>query len=247
MTAKIFSPHGDELSSLEEWRGLHKDVHWKKGRSAYAVADFILNRAGVAHLESRISDVLSQEVSLRLIIPEKEVKFDRYGRGRFHDLAIEGVAGKGMTLFVGVEAKVDERLGPTVQERYEGAEKELRKNPRSKAAERIKGLPELVRPCLELDWIFDIRYQLIHGTLGTIAARQANGQPYDCYVFYVLVFKTSLFDEKTGHENHRDYRNFIQRLGGSVIEHPHVEAHSLTVGNKPLTCIYEHVEFPCRR
>ena len=64
----------------------------------------------------------------------------------------------------------------------------------------------MVRPGLELDSMLDIRYQLIHGSVGTVAARQANGEPYDFYVFYVLVFKTSLFDERAGEENHRDYR-----------------------------------------
>ena len=246
MTAKIVSPRGDELCSLEEWAKLHRDVHWKKGRSAYTLADFVLNGEGASHLESRLSGVLEREASICLITPEKEVRFDRYGRGRFHDLAIEGVVGSDMSLFVGVEAKVDESLGPTVQERYEGAEKELLKNSRSKATERIRNLPELVSPGLELDSTLDIRYQLIHGTLGTIAARQTNGQPYDCYVFYVLVFKTFLYDEQSGEENHRDYLRFIQRLGGSIIEHPQVEAHSLTIGSKPLTCIYEHAEIPCR-
>ena len=239
---KIVSPHGNEVTSLEEWRGLHRDIHWKKGRSAYSLADFVLNHNGAGYLESRLFEVLEREVSICLITPEKEIRFDRYGRGRFHDLAIEAVVGEDSPLFVGVEAKVNEPPGPTVQRRLEDAEKELLKNPRSKAAERIKGLPELVRPGLELDWMLDIRYQLIHGTLGTIAARRGNGQPYDCYVFYVLVFKTSLFDQKTGDENHLDYRRFTQRFGGSVIEHPHVEAHSLTIGNRPLTCIYEHVE-----
>ena len=158
MTAKIVSSHGDELSSLEEWAKLHKEVHWKKGRSAYTLADFVLNGEGASHLESRLSEVLERKTYICRITPEKEVRFDRYGRGRFHDLAIEGVVGSDMTLFVGVEAKVDESLGPTVQERYEGAEKELLKNSRSKATERIRNLPELVRPGLELR--FDTRYSL---------------------------------------------------------------------------------------
>ncbi len=245
MTVRIVSPHGGELCSLEGWSRLYRDVHWKEGRSAFTLADFILNGEGVQHLESRLSEVLERQVSLHLITPEKEVRFDRYGRGRFHDLAIEGVVGNEMPLFVGVEAKVDESLGPTVQERYEGAEKELLKNCRSKAVERIRNLAELVRPDMELDSLLDIRYQLIHGTLGTIAARQASGQPYGCHVFYILVFKTSLYDERSGGENHRDYRRFIQRLGGSVIEHSPVEAHSLTIGSKPLVCIYESPDFPC--
>ena len=66
---------------MEDWARLHKSLHWKEGRSAHSIADFILNRDGTAHLQSRLSRVLSREVSIRLIIPEKQIRFDGYGRG----------------------------------------------------------------------------------------------------------------------------------------------------------------------
>ena len=241
---KIVSSRGSEISSLDDWPRPTKKNQWKEGRSAYSVADFILNRDGAAHLESRLSEVLRREVSISLITPEKEIRFDRYGRGRVHDLAIYGADSTGKTLFVGLEAKVDEKFGQTVQDRFEDAQKQLVRYPRSRAAERIKTLPAQFSPSLSLNSMLDIRYQLVHGTAGTVAARQENGNPCDTYVFYVLVFKTSLYDEHVGQENHQDFMRFISRAGGSDLNHQDVKAHSLTVDNKPLTCIYEHLEIP---
>ena len=138
---KIVSTGGSEISSLDDWPRPNKKNQWKEGRSAYSVADFILNRGGAAHLESRLSEVLKQEVSFSLITPEKEIRFDRYGRGRVHDLAIYGADSTEKTLFVGLEAKVDEKFGQTVRDRFEDANKQLVRNPRSKAVERIRALP----------------------------------------------------------------------------------------------------------
>ena len=247
MTMKIVSSHGNEISSLEDWAKLHSEIHWKEGRSAYSVADFVLNRDGAAHLESRLSQVLRRQVSICLIIPEKEIRFDRYCvRGRVHDLAIHALTDGDKSLFVGLEAKADEEFGPSMQDRHKVATKELDRNPRSKAVERIKNLPAWFSPSLDFNSMLDIRYQLVHGTAGTVGARQANGEPYDIYAFYVLVFKTGLFDEQVGEENHQDYMRFISRVGGAVLEHTDMEAHLLTVDNKPLTCIYDSIEMPCR-
>lgn len=245
---KIISHYGNEISSLEDWAELYakpsKRKDWKKGRSAYSVADFILS-GGAVHLETRLSEVLKQSVSLRLINPEKEVRFDGYpGRGRVHDLAIEGIVGGEQSLFLGIEAKVDETFGPSLGDRFEGAKKELIRCPRSRAIDRIEALPARFSPRLTLSEMLDIRYQLVHGTAGTVSARQGNGEPYDLYVFYVLVFKTSLYDEQAGEQNYLDYLRFINRVGAVDLEHPGIEAHSIIVDDKPLTCIYEYVELP---
>ena len=242
---KIVGPHGNEISSIEDWAKLHPKVHWKEGRSAHSIADFILDRHGAVHLETRLSEVLGQEVTICLISPEREVRFDGYrGRGRKHDLAIHAVAAGGEKVFVGLEAKVDETFGPLMLDRYEDAKKELVKNTRSKAVDRVRNLPAWFSLELELSSMLDVRYQLLHGAAGTVGARRANGEPYDLYVFYMLVFKTSLYDDQVGEENHQDYLRFISRVSGLDIEQPDVVSHLLTVGSKPLTCIYEHIEYP---
>ena len=115
---RIISWKGNEISSLENWASLfsesHKSRHWKEGRSAYSLSDFIMNHGGGAHLESRISSVLSQPVKLETATPEFLAKFDSYKGNRSNlDLGINGRVGSGASLFVGVEAKVDEEFGKT--------------------------------------------------------------------------------------------------------------------------------------
>ena len=242
---KVVSPLGNQISSMEDWAKLHSEIHWKEGCSAYSVADFILNRDGVAYLESCLSEVLRRQVVISRITPEKEIRFDAYGRGRVHDLGMDCVVDEHGPLFVGLEAKVEEKFGKLIQEELIDAENELLKTPGSKKAQRIQELPPRFSTGLSLDSMLDIRYQLVHGTAGTVAALQENGDPFDHYVFYVLVFKTALFDQSIGDSNHRDFQMFINRVGSSAsIEHPALEAHAIDVDNTRLTCVYEQIEFP---
>ena len=240
---RIVSPRGGEISTMVHWAELHSKGRWTKGRSAHSIADFVLNRHGAAHLEARLSNALEREVTICLLTPEKEVRFDGYrGRGRTHDVGIQASASGGLKVFAGLEAKVDEKFGPSMEGRLKDARKELVKNPRSRAVDRIQNLPSWFSPGLHIDSMLDIRYQLVHGTAGTVGACQANGESYDLYVFYVLVFKTTLYDEQAGEENHRDYLRFISRVGGSELESSNIEAHLITVNKKPLICIYEQIE-----
>ena len=196
-------------------------------------------------MESSLSEVLQQEASVRRIIPEKEIVFDSNGRGRVHDLAIDCVVDGEKSLFVGLEAKVDESFGLLVHSQLRVANRELVRNCRSKALQRIKQLPARYSPSLSVDAVLDIRYQLVHGTAGTVSARQETGELYDLYVFYVLVFKTFLYDQQAGEENYQDFLRFIHRVGGSPIPQTDAEAYSLTMDDRQLTCIYEQMDFPC--
>ena len=79
----------------------------------------ISKRGGDKYLLARVSQLLSEPVVFNQAIPELEIRFDSYGKGRFHDLGIYG-KGKdsGKSLFVGVEAKVDEPFGEIVKDVY---------------------------------------------------------------------------------------------------------------------------------
>ena len=226
---------------MDEWAAIHKPIHWRAGRSAHTVADFILHRNGAAHLESRLAETLGVAVSINSITPEMQVKFDRFGgRGRMHDLGVSATAGR-RSLFVGVEAKVDESFGGDLASSYADAQRRLAKNPRSKGVARIEQLLGRFAPPLNLESAGEIRYQLIHGTAGTVAARQGNNQPYDGYVFYVLVFQTGLYDAPTGASNYADYQRFIQQVCGQKLS---PLAHRISVDGRELTCIYESIAYP---
>ena len=226
---------------MAEWAAIHKPIHWREGRSAHTVADFILHRNGAAHLESRLAETLGEEVAINAITPELQVKFDRFGgRGRMHDLGVSATAGRS-SLFVGVEAKVDERFGDNVKKRYQSAKRALARNSSSNAVTRIEKLLTRFAPPLSLDSAGDLRYQLVHGTVGTIAAQQTDKRPYDGYVFYVLVFQTGLYDAPTGESNYADFQRFIQRVSGQELS---PLAHRIIVDGRELTCIYESIGYP---
>ena len=44
---RIENTEGKPLNCLDDWKSIHKPTQWKEGRSAYSVADFIVNREGV--------------------------------------------------------------------------------------------------------------------------------------------------------------------------------------------------------
>ena len=242
---KLYSPSGKEIIDLKQWAECVRREHWKEGRSAYSVADFMLNHSGSKLLEERISFVLSQPVELERGTPEFRASFDRYrGNPSNLDLGIWGRVGTKSSLFVGLEAKVDEPFGSgTVCQRHRSAVKERIKNPRSNAVARIEGLlsnyfSDESDPCASK--FSQVGYQLLTGTAGT-AAMQA-----DISVFYVLVFKTHLYDENKGRENLVDFESFIQAADGKALlqQGEDFQAHKIQVAGKPLVCIYDRRQMP---
>lgn len=238
---RIENSQGNEIVSLEDWAKLYdtpRQKHqWKEHRSAYSVADFLINRNGSTRLQSRISSVLSQPIELERAIPEYELRFDEYGRGRIHDLGIFGSSGVDQSVFVGVEAKVDEQFGLSVHDVYLGAKAKQIVGESTKAPERIENLLSLhfSEPHISM---FDVRYQLLYATAGTLAANA------DISVLYVIVFKTPLYNESIGAENYRDYIHFMNMIGGKSIKvvDKGTVAHEVELGGRRLVTIYEYFE-----
>jgi hypothetical protein len=139
---EVTGPGGEKIDSLEAWARLYespRSAHqWKEYRSAYSVADFILNRNGGAAIQARVGQALGEPVELDRVIPEMEIRFDQYGRGRMHDLGIYGRTASGKSLFVGVEAKVDEPFGALAREAYLGAKARQIAGESTNAPERIE-------------------------------------------------------------------------------------------------------------
>ncbi len=242
MPLKVNDSKGNDIATLEQWSESVRRSHWRPGRSAYSLAEFIMNRNGAAHLESRISSVLSQPIRLEQGTPEYAARFDRYRGPARLDIGISGQTGSGESLFVGVEAKVDESFGSeTVCERYQEAIKTLNSNPRSKASDRVRGLlsryfADTDEPCESR--FADVRYQLLTATAGTVAVQM------DVSVFYVTVFKTHEYDEEDGKANQLDYDNFMNLTGGECLMQGDKGclAHELTLDGRSLICIYEYLD-----
>ena len=140
---KIISNQGRLITSLEDWAKLYstgnKAKHWKPGRSAHSIVEYVINRNGLNRIAKRISEVLEEEVTFEKAIPELELKFDEYGQGRVHDLGIYGQIASGKSLFVGVESKVDETFNKTITDVYLQAIARRIGGGKAKASERIEG------------------------------------------------------------------------------------------------------------
>ena len=168
---RIEASNGNPLTSLDDWERLHKPKHWKPGRSAHAIADFVVNQRGADKLQQRVSSVLGKPVDFHKLTPECEIRFDRYGRGRVHDLGIWGETASSKSLFVGVEAKVDETFNEYVGDAWRKANQERDRGISTRKPERIRGLCARFKggPGISVD--SDISYQLLYGTAGTVDGR----------------------------------------------------------------------------
>ena len=242
MQLKIVDSRGSQISTLDQWRPHVRREHWRKGRSAYSLADFILNRDGATRIERSISSVLSQSVSLDQGTPEYAARFDRYGGPARLDMGITGRTGAGSSLFVGLEAKVDEPFGTeTVCERFRKATEYLKSNPRSNAPARVTELLSRYfgvagNPCESR--LAEVGYQLLTGSAGTVAQRR------DVPVFFIAVFRTNEFDERKGNDNRRDYENFVRLAGAMSLMRGNEDclAHELNLDGRLLVCIYRYFD-----
>lgn len=236
---KILNPWGEPISSLEDWAHIFstgkKGRHWKEHRSAFSLAKYVMHLEGLAKIRSKVAFAINEPVEFSKAIVEQELRFDCYGHGREHDLGIHGVTESGKSVFVGLEAKVDESFGIPVIQAYIDCKAKQLSGISTNAPQRIEGLLKAnfgeVKP-----HHFNIRYQLLYATAGTIAAGA------DLSVLYVLVFKTPLYDEIIGAENYRDYVVFMNHLGAENRSEATDLDHRVTEFNdKPLICMYEQI------
>ena len=237
---RIEDSKGKAVNSLDDWETRIRREHWKPEleRSAHSLAEFIINQNGSHALQERVATVLDERVVFEKGILEYEVRFDEYGKGRVHDLGIFGKTDSGKSLFVGVEAKVDEPFGNYyVSKEWARANKIKNDGKRTGKLERIRDLCARFGPRIT-EKSDDIRYQLLYSVAGTVDAGK------DRSVFYVAVFRTYAYDAEEGKNNHEDYRRFVERAGGEPIQTDddgaEAEAHVLMVGGKQLHAIYEY-------
>ena len=238
---KIESKDGKVINTLEDWASLYdtpqQSHQWKEHRSAYSVADFMLNRNGADRLQRRVSEAVEDSVSFERIVPEYEQRFDSFGRGRVHDLGIFGNTADGRSVFVGVEAKVDESFGPTVHDSYLQSKANQITGTSTNAPNRIEQLLAMHFSVPDVS-MFDVRYQLLYATAGTLAANA------EISVLYVVVFKTPLYDESVGANNYRDYIHFVNKVGGEpvALDDKGAIAHEIMFDDRPLICVHEYFD-----
>ena len=248
---RVIDSEGRRITTLDQWRsrffdGTSKARHWKEGRSAHSLAEFILNnRKGYKHLEKRISAALSRPVILEQAKPEYLARFDSYpGNPSNLDLGITGLVGTSglpKSLFVGVEAKVDEKFGKPVSDTYRSSMEKRDAGTNTNAPERVKDLLSEYFTCEDppdYSRFAGIRYQLLTAAAGTVATKA------EVAVFYVLVFRTPEHDEQESLANRRDYEKFVEAAGGKPLAEGGdvIRADEITLAGKNLVCIYDEVK-----
>jgi hypothetical protein len=193
-----------KIRSLCEWydrcppKGKLK--HWKDGRSAKETAKHWLHT-----IPQPFKDLLkNHQLKYILCSPEFESKFDSYKNGRNHDLLILAKNNNSKNVVISIESKADEPFGDTVSSTLATAEKEIIKNLKSKALNRINELRIALFGELN-DNQLEFRYQLLTAVAGTIAeAKNKNAK-----TAYFLV-QTFIEQENNKHKlNNDDLNHFL--------------------------------------
>ena len=199
----------DNLGGLQS-----KSDKWEEGRSAATLGRFIFEHDGIEQIESIVSAILkSKNISFNwspnVALFEHESKFDKYGKGRIHDLALRDSDNR---IFVGVEAKVVEPFDSRdIQSAYLSGLIRRAKGDSSNITNRIESLIRRnnFRQFKKED--LSLKYQLLFSTIGTAC------EDAECCIFLVLVFKTSFYDEVAGTENYHDYQKFMNAISSKRI------------------------------
>jgi hypothetical protein len=241
---KYIDPYGNQINNIQEWESAlfgsgKKERHWKPGRSAHSLASYIFNDNGEQKIADLLSKLFGSKVILETGYPEQEVRFDKYGHGREHDLGLHcRLVDEDKTIYVGLEAKVDEEFNISILQNYLKAKCKELSNTKTNAGNRIENLLQKhfkeVKPSH-----FELKYQLLYSTVGTLEAKDKDGKYFDEYVFLVIVFKTDKYDEVKSINNYRDYIEFVScckninkhNIGAS-------DARTIEVDNKPLHTVY---------
>lgn len=238
MEIKYYRKNG-VIKTYADWEQVFttaKPKDWEVGRSAQSLAAFMTKKDGFACVKSLVGEAIGKPIDeIEKVTIEGRVAFDNYNHSREHDLAVVARTESNQSVFIGIEAKVDESFGSNTIKQYETAA--LKKSKNSKVPARIKGLKEYF-PKAKDDEFQKLQYQLATATAGTLCAKTDKNSDFDYYVFMVLVFKTSLYNEDNGEKNRNAFDSFIdaikaEELGKSI--------YKSTVKEKTFIIIYKEI------
>ena len=208
MKIKI-SKNNNIITTVEEWYQFAppkaKGKHWKDGRSAKSLAQFMTDKNQVKKLEDILVELKYGTNGVISCTPEANTVLPCKGNGRNHDLLMIGE-----DFVVGIEAKVSEPFGEEIStELIEASDN--KKGRIDKLANELFGCKiNEVKDGLEL------RYQLLTGVYGTLLEAENNQKSKA--LFLVIVFTDGLTseDENAVNRNNDDFKNFCQQIGLSA-------------------------------
>ena len=213
MKIKI-SKNNNIITTVEEWYQFAppkaKGKHWKDGRSAKSLAQFMTDKNQVKKLEDILVELEYDTNGVISCTPEANTVLPCKGNGRNHDLLMIGE-----DFVVGIEAKVSEPFGEEIStELIEASDN--KKGRIDKLANELFGCKiNEVKDGLEL------RYQLLTGVYGTLLEAENNKKSKA--LFLVIVFTDGLTseDENAVNRNNDDFKNFCKCInlseeGGTI-------------------------------
>ncbi len=239
------------ITNIEEWKNaFNDDRHWKPGRSAYSLAEFMLSkqRNGDQVIKEILDACTFHNFQKTNCYVETSVKFDKYPRPSQRDMVLIGTVNKSEKLFITVEAKVDEEFGGgKIKEAIE-----RQKGNRNQNGNRAEELFKLIPNPKPED--YNLKYQLFHATAATLTKGLGDyGEDFQHSIMLVLVFKTSgytegNYDDKIGEKNRQDFINFMTAIGANkkaeMILRNDLCIRTWNIPEKKITFIYSEIDFP---
>ena len=208
MKIKI-SKNNNIITTVEEWYQFAppkaKGKHWKDGRSAKSLAQFMTDKNQVKKLEDILVELEYDTNGVISCTPEANTVLPCKGNGRNHDLLMIGE-----DFVVGIEAKVSEPFGEEIStELIEASDN--KKNRIDTLANKLFGCKiNEVKDGLEL------RYQLLTGVYGTLLEAENNQKSKALFLVVVFTDGITREDENAVNRNNDDFKNFCQQIGLSA-------------------------------
>ena len=213
MKIKI-SKNNNIITTVEEWYQFAppkaKGKHWKDGRSAKSLAQFMTDKNQVKKLEDILVELEYDTNGVISCTPEANTVLPCKGNGRNHDLLMIGE-----DFVVGIEAKVSEPFGEEIStELIEASDN--KKGRIDKLANELFGCKiNEVKDGLEL------RYQLLTGVYGTLLEAENNKKSKALFLVIVFTDGITREDENAVNRNNDDFKNFCKCInlseeGGTI-------------------------------
>jgi len=179
---------------------LGKPYHWKEGRSAYEAAHSWINARDIPPAIRNVlrADRTLSDAELVRATFERQTPLDRLGRPSQTDVLAVVKTNSGPAV-LGIEAKVDETFGPTVDEWLRDASEGK--------VERLAGL--VLRLGLGQAEIGTLRYQLLHRAVATLLEARAAGAGHAALI-------VQSFSPPTIRAGFADFQRFAYAVGIAV-------------------------------
>ena len=192
------------ITTVEQWKQFappkDKEKHWKDGRSAKSLAQFMTDKNQVKKLESILNELGYDTKGIISCTPEANTALPGTGNGRNHDLLMIG-----KDFVAGIEAKVSESFGKTISKELMGASENKQY--------RIDTLAKELFGCEINADSGDLKYQLLTGAYGTL--REAKNNKKSKALFLVIVFTDGITTKEANAvvANNKDFEDFCKYIG----------------------------------